>query len=60
VCTRKVLAELFEVTPTTIGIACRRVEMTNRFTTWNQVVGLYHYRLTQATTQPHRGPGPPR
>jgi hypothetical protein len=40
VCTRKVLAELFEVTPTTIGIACRRVEMTNRFTTWNQVVGL--------------------
>ena len=25
VCTRKVLAELFEVTPTTIGIACRRV-----------------------------------
>jgi hypothetical protein len=25
VCTRKVLAELFDVTPTTIGIACRRV-----------------------------------
>jgi hypothetical protein len=25
VCTRKVLAELFEITPTTIGIACRRV-----------------------------------
>jgi hypothetical protein len=24
-CTRKVLAELFDVTPTTIGIACRRV-----------------------------------
>jgi hypothetical protein len=26
VCTRKVLAELFDVTPTTIGTACRRVD----------------------------------
>jgi hypothetical protein len=25
VCTRKVLAGLFDITPTTIGIACRRV-----------------------------------
>jgi len=64
VCTRKVLAELFDITPTTIDIACRRVApaaRTRRLHPDTSPNAIHHRRCParlREATQPHHGPSP--